>query len=1149
MSYIYVPITFVFQPGGTATGNVFTSWALLAARLKTTAGPKVVQIDDSFAPASVPVGVWDMSDTTIESFTIKLGTPTTLTLPDNAVLKNLLGISTGLNVAAQGVTQPSFQITSPGAVFVDRAALLDNQGTQPIVRLGATDVIAFDFQQGSFVDTAGPLMDLSVAGATGAIGLFTNSQAGNNTVVGVAGTNLDLIFDAGATPLPTNPGFAGTTIPTFTDQAFLVGYNPTTPGDWAPPPNNVGTALDQLATRVTTGFGAIIFKPGVPSAGDHVATWAEVQTFVTTTDGKCFVYVDDSVATAHVPGGSGVTNFKGRGEIRAYRQDAANSSTLTIDDGATLKGLFRVAGTIFIECDTRGVTPSLDWDYTPNVVGTPVPTFYVEEFASIGNAATATQPSIVVPANNTLVLSFSTRGNIFLGAATFLISLPNVNSILTLVASNSEICSARSASGNIATGPGSAVFQFDLSTWSDQLSPVRPVFTVGVFREQLLDIPIQSIIFRPGAASGGSAVATWAEVQDFITTREGQVTVYVDDSIVSPALVPGVTGITDCAGRVEIKAASPDSLNIPVLQIEAGATLRNLSFIKGVEVRSNATTPTPSLDYTTPNGGNLSISEFGALSNAGTATTPAIVVPAGQTFFLHLDTGDLILNAPAVPLFSLAATSTLTPYLFNASVVPSNYASGAGDVFLNYDNASAKFFTIADVPSPLPGLTGTYKTVNLDAVLPNPGPQSQATWFIDPQNVTGLASDDNSGIDATHPVLSYNNGVARKWTTYSPTLRQDTTLTWLSSQVGNADPVVFTPTMVSAVATLQAGLGAGQQIHAGNLAGVVPKNRAAAQLLEADLGFAAPIGSLVKNTQAGKTSFAWVYKNVAGTVFALSQPIVPATMPFDFATPTTEVDTWANGDTFQVFAPIGVNLVELKPVVAEFPATFAAPVQTYHLHGTSADGVSGDANLMIGTDVSIVECSFDSVVTFPSMVDDLGGFWSNDFFGTGVQGQTFGYAVQIIAGAIVANAIVGNVIITFSVDNDTIVDGTAASALWISSASIPALGTVYIAGSSLAQGDFPARRATIWGPGSLDIIGASRCFYTAATGAVATFLNTGGLLLNGQANANAFDPTTGLWSVLIPITAANLDLAFGAGGFGGLATNVGGASFSSQGFP
>lgn len=658
------------------------------------------------------------------------------------------------------------------------------------------------------------------------------------------------------------------------------------------------------------------------------------------------------------------------------------------------------------------------------------------------------------------------------------------------------------------------------------------------------------IIYQPGGVTQGVTVTTWAEVQAFISLREGAVDVYVDDSITSPALVPTASGITDCEGRVTIKVANSDSQATPVLQIEAGATLRNLLFIVGVEVQSNATTATPSLDYTNPDGGNLSISEFGALSNAATATQPAIVVPAGQTFFLHLDTGDLILNAPAVPLFSLAATSTFTPYFFNASVVRDNYAAGAGNVFLNYDNASAKFFTIPGVPSALPGLTGNYQTVNMDAVLPNPGPQAQATWFIDPQNVTGLADDNNSGIDAAHPVLTYNFGVARKWTTYSPMLRQNTTITWLSSQVGDADPVVFAPITVNAIAVLQGSLGAAQQIGAGNLAGVVAKNRAAAQLLEADLGFAAPIGSLVQNTQAGKSSFAWVYKNVGGTTFALTQPQEPTTVPMNLGTPTAEVDTWANGDTFVVFAPIGANLVDVRVTMAELtPVTFDAPVQIYHLRATSADGVPGDNNVQIGSDITIVESSFDTLIRYVEATDDVPTWFSNCFCTEGLFGGIDDFGTTVLAGAMIGGPFAG-VFMSFTLDNDVIVDGATNNSPIIqqNSSALPLVGKVYIDGQYNVSGiGAYTASSLVWGPGFVNGLGTARLTYVAP--ATSRFQNTGGLRLNTQASANAFDPTSGLWSVLIPITAASLDVAFGAGGFGGLATNVGGASFSSQATP
>jgi hypothetical protein len=154
---------------------------------------------------------------------------------------------------------------------------------------------------------------------------------------------------------------------------------------------------------------------------------------------------------------------------------------------------------------------------------------------------------------------------------------------------------------------------------------------------------------------------------------------------------------------------------------------------------------------------------------------------------------------------------------------------------------------------------------------------SQATWFIDPANSTGLANDSNSGIDANHPVLSYNGGIVTKWGTNSPLLRQNTTLTWMSSQPsGGGDPVIFTPIMANgAVATITGTLGASQQVHSGSFTSVTAKNRGTQTLLSANLGFAASAGQLVQNTTSGKSSYAWVYKLNSGTTFFLSQPIAP----------------------------------------------------------------------------------------------------------------------------------------------------------------------------------------------------------------------------------------------------------------------------------
>ena len=265
MSYAFTPNTFVFQPGGFATGIVFNDWMKLHAVLMTAAGPKTVQVDDSFAPASIPIGIWDMTDTTLEAFVLKPSAPMTLTLPDGSVLRNLTALSNGLNVIAQATTTPNFQIPNSNSLRIDLGASIDNQGTEPIVRLAGGDVVAIAFILGTFTPTSAPLVDMPILGATTILVAVTNSNfsGGNNVVTGIAGTTLILLYDAGVQALPTNPGFAGATGSSPIDTAFFVGYTPTVPGDWSPIPANVGSALDELAARTP-----------------HPATWTQADWYV-----------------------------------------------------------------------------------------------------------------------------------------------------------------------------------------------------------------------------------------------------------------------------------------------------------------------------------------------------------------------------------------------------------------------------------------------------------------------------------------------------------------------------------------------------------------------------------------------------------------------------------------------------------------------------------------------------------------------------------------------------------------------------------------------------------------------------------------------------------------------------------------------------
>jgi len=202
------------------------------------------------------------------------------------------------------------------------------------------------------------------------------------------------------------------------------------------------------------------------SADAFVETWAEVKLAIIAAQGNIIVYVDDGIAPAHVPGVSGVTDGNGRMEIRPYRPDVNAFSTLTIDDGATIKGLARLTSTIYLLCDCQSATPSLDWDYTPNAVGTPMPVLFATDRAALSSTPTSTEPAIIVPAAQTLLVQFQQEGGVFQPPGPALFSVGD-GATLLLAAHAAEL---RDETGiNLVpstwvVGTGQVAFDYDQST-------------------------------------------------------------------------------------------------------------------------------------------------------------------------------------------------------------------------------------------------------------------------------------------------------------------------------------------------------------------------------------------------------------------------------------------------------------------------------------------------------------------------------------------------------------------------------------------------------------------------------------------------------------------------------------------------------------
>ncbi len=251
---------------------------------------------------------------------------------------------------------------------------------------------------------------------------------------------------------------------------------------------NVGASLslytETAATANVLAQGAVIFRPGLPSSGQFVETWAEVQAFVAAKQGTCIVYVDDANAAAHVPASSGITDGFGRLQISPFQNNGGVLSTLIIDNGATIKNLASVIGPVVLSCDCRGATPSLDWDFSATVA----PILFLKDDCFLQNETTATAPAINVPGGGVTLLLQLDRGGIFLQSATnaFLINVA-ATSILGVRAFSAGLISLGSTNGNLATGAGQAFLVYDSSTLNGQFGTVQASFgtLTPVSREQI----------------------------------------------------------------------------------------------------------------------------------------------------------------------------------------------------------------------------------------------------------------------------------------------------------------------------------------------------------------------------------------------------------------------------------------------------------------------------------------------------------------------------------------------------------------------------------------------------------------------------------------------------------------------------------------
>lgn len=445
-----------------------------------------------------------------------------------------------------------------------------------------------------------------------------------------------------------------------------------------------------------------------------------------------------------------------------------------------------------------------------------------------------------------------------------------------------------------------------------------------------------------------------------------------------------------------------------------------------------------------------------------------------------------------------------------------------------------------ELPGSAPAL-GLPTTGNTALEAPANGSWSEPAWFISPQ----IGSDTNTGTSAVHPLKTWAR-LTQLQGTIAPILRQDTVTTFLTSHTDNTDPVVFHPYLANG-ANVQI-QGALQQVAAGTLASVLSKNTVDGILLQADIGPNGAPGLLLVNTTRNSAR-CWVYQNMAGNVWSLTQPLAPMSVPTPPDTFPAEIDTFATGDSFILYKPVEVNIVSVEATVIDYDAAFDNVLYLQNLTVFDPAGATDD-NFYRGAHVWMLECATQRAIFRTSATNDQYELTINIYNAGGwYDGSGSGPFDAIVGGCITgADQCVGSARTAF--DGDVVLSPNVLS--------FPqgiTLGRVYI-GTTLTMSGGRSTLLDIaggygqtvdgqvlWGPGGVQMLGNALWNYKPNFGAGAIMQFTGGITMNGGGKgktACTFNGATLITGIPIAITA--LDAPAGPTGFNGLAFNPGGAA-------
>jgi len=574
------PYEFVFQPGGVASGNVFTSWLALVAAAAVFPGAKLVYFDDTLAPCIIPAGVHNFG-TGPAAFTGKPGAgslTTPLQIVDGAFLLGVIEFS-WLLIDSQTTT---FCIDAPAGVttiyIADHVTMITQSGVGGtfIRSTGAGTGAVLSLLQGSNLVSGIALSALAAAAIT--VAVVDGSAVAANTLSAALGTTaLGLIVDATGTISAVQPAVLVPFPILLVAQAAKTFYD-----DTLVPPllgvAEVQAAIDALKGTIATGTPyEYVFRPGGVASGNVYTVWATLVASAATFPGAKLVYFDDTFGPCSIPIGvwdfASPTTFVGD-----VGRSTISPTSLTFDDGAELRNVYEFRSLDILSFTTTQVITaplggkSYSFSGTCRVTQTdPVGNFLL---SAVGFVFSPTVVTLLEAAEFVTGPGASPLG----GQVVMVGGVGSQATVYALDRSNVQRDTIGSLGGSAA---GYVVDSATLSTAQVGMNPVP----IGVLTVYVLGTPYE-YVFQPGGVERGNVYTSWAALVEVAAIFPGAKVVYFDDTF-GPCVIPAGPLTWDFVSPTTFRG-NP-SVATPVT-IADGATLSNVFGFDSVAIDSLSTT-------------------------------------------------------------------------------------------------------------------------------------------------------------------------------------------------------------------------------------------------------------------------------------------------------------------------------------------------------------------------------------------------------------------------------------------------------------------------------------------------------------------------------------------------------------------------------